>query len=65
MMLLLFLLSLLLFEITFLDACIFIVGCFARILTTLQLTKDRLALLGYIFGFATNAVLLLQIIIYN
>jgi len=50
---------------SWITAALSMAGCFARILTTLQLTKDRLALLGYIFGFATNAILLLQVIVYN
>mmetsp|Transcript_2292 Transcript_2292/g.3614 ORF Transcript_2292/g.3614 Transcript_2292/m.3614 type:complete len:296 (-) Transcript_2292:346-1233(-) len=40
-------------------------GCGVRIFTTLQLTKDKLALLGYVLGFLTNGVLFSQVIIYN
>lgn len=39
-------------------------GCSIRIFTTLTLTKDRLALFGYIFALMTNCILLMQIIMF-
>ena len=40
-------------------------GCIIRIFTTLQLTQDKLTLLGYSLALCTNAVLLGQVIWYN
>lgn len=40
-------------------------GCFVRILTTLQLTKDPLVLLGYMIGLTNNAIVLGQIYLYR
>ncbi len=40
-------------------------GCLIRIFTTMQLTKDRLTLLGYSLGFVTNGILLAQVLYYN
>jgi len=41
------------------------IGCIIRIFTTLQLTKDKLTLLGYSLGLTTNVILLSQIVWYN
>lgn len=41
------------------------IGCIIRIFTTLQLTKDKLILLGYSLGLTTNVILLAQILWYN
>lgn len=40
-------------------------GCFIRILTTFQLTKDPAVMGGYVLGFLTNSVLLTQSFIYK
>lgn len=40
-------------------------GCLIRIFTTLQLTKDKVALVGYSLGGLTNGILLGQVIWYN
>jgi hypothetical protein len=40
-------------------------GCFIRILTTLQLTKDRLIVGGYILGLITNGILFAQVLLYG
>lgn len=42
-----------------------ITGCSIRIFTTLTLTKDRLALLGYSFALVTNCILLSQIVMFG
>lgn len=41
-----------------------LIGCSVRIFTTLTLTKDRLALLGYTFALMTNSILLTQIFMF-
>lgn len=46
-------------------AALSMAGCLVRIFTTLQLTKDKLTLIGYVIGFITNAILLGQVIFYN
>lgn len=40
-------------------------GCLVRIFTTVQLTKDRVALVGYALGGVTNGILLAQVIWFN
>jgi mannose-P-dolichol utilization defect protein 1 len=40
-------------------------GCAVRVFTTLSLTGDRLALLGYVLGVVSNGVLLAQVMMYN
>lgn len=40
-------------------------GCLVRMLTTLQLTKDKFAFFGYSIGFITNLILMLQVFYYN
>ncbi|KAJ1432226.1 hypothetical protein B484DRAFT_447969 [Ochromonadaceae sp. CCMP2298] len=40
-------------------------GCSVRIFTTLQLTKDKLALVGYALGFITNSILVGQVAWYR
>jgi hypothetical protein len=40
-------------------------GNLIRIFTTIQLTKDPLVMSGYCLGFATNLILLSQVIFYN
>lgn len=40
-------------------------GCFVRILTTLQLTKDGLVVAGYMLGLVTNGILLGQVLVYG
>lgn len=39
--------------------------CLVRAFTTLQLTKDKLALLGYSMGTVTNGILSAQFVYYN
>jgi mannose-P-dolichol utilization defect protein 1 len=41
------------------------VGCTARIFTTLRLTKDRTALMGYVLGAVMNGILLGQVLWYG
>jgi mannose-P-dolichol utilization defect protein 1 len=40
-------------------------GCAVRVFTTLSLTGDRLALLGYLLGVVSNGVLLAQVVMYG
>jgi mannose-P-dolichol utilization defect protein 1 len=40
-------------------------GCFIRILTTFQLTKDPAVMGGYVLGFLTNSILLTQSFVYK
>lgn len=40
-------------------------GCFIRMLTTIQLTKDKLVLGGYALGFVTNSLLFAQVLLYG
>lgn len=40
-------------------------GCFVRILTTMQLTKDRLLMAGFSLGFLNNVIVLLQVYKYG
>lgn len=42
-----------------------VAGCFIRILTTLQLTKDNLVIAGYMLGLVTNGILLGQVVVYG
>lgn len=46
-------------------AVLSLVGCMARLFTTLSLTKDRLLLLGYSVGLVTNSILLGQVLWYG
>ena len=49
----------------FLTTAMSLAGNIIRIFTTLQLTKDPFVLGGYLLGFSTNAVLLVQNIVYG
>jgi branched-subunit amino acid transport protein len=40
-------------------------GCLVRVFTTLQLTQDRTALVGYVLGSVTNGILLGQVLWYG
>ena len=46
-------------------AALSMAGCLVRVFTTLQLTNDKLALIGYLVGFITNGILFGQVIFYN
>lgn len=46
---------------SWISATMSLAGCLIRVFTTLQLTKDKLVLFGYILGVITNSILLLQI----
>jgi mannose-P-dolichol utilization defect protein 1 len=50
---------------SWISAAMSLTGCLIRVFTTLQLTKDKLVLFGYLLGVITNSILLVQIFMFQ